>query len=69
MRGIRTEHYKLIHYHEPPPRFRQEMELYDLKNDPLERVNLAGQQAHAATKQKLLERIEELRQELGAVCP
>ncbi len=69
MRGIRTEHYKLIHYHEPPPRFRQEMELYDLKNDPLERVNLAGQQAHAATKQKLLERIEELRQELGAVSP
>ncbi|MFO0814470.1 MAG: sulfatase [Gemmatales bacterium] len=66
MRGIRTEEYKLIHYYDPPERFTEEFELYDLKNDPEEKVNLAGRPAMKAVRDKLLARMKELRVELGA---
>lgn len=66
MRGVRTERYKLIHYYEPPPRFAEAFELYDLQNDPQEKVNLQGRPAMKAVKEELLARIKTLRKELGA---
>lgn len=66
MRGIRTEKYKLIHYYDPPPRFAEAFELYDLENDPEEKVNLQGRPAMKAVKEELLARIKALRAELGA---
>ncbi|WP_446742007.1 sulfatase family protein [Silvibacterium acidisoli] len=55
-RGIRTERYKLIHYHEDP----QEFELYDLKNDPDETKNLYGMPDQAAVQKHLFERLDAL---------
>lgn len=69
MRGVRTERYKLIHYYEPPPRFAEAFELYDLQNDPEEKVNLQGRPAMKQVKEQLLARIKELRSELGASQP
>jgi arylsulfatase A-like enzyme len=60
-RGVRTERYKLIHWHEAP----EEWELYDLEKDPGERDNLYGKKEHAALQQRLTKRLEELRTELG----
>jgi arylsulfatase A-like enzyme len=62
-RGLRTDRYKLIHYHEKP----EEWELYDLKEDPLERVNLVGQPGHAALLAELRSRLAALRAEVGEV--
>ena len=51
--GVRTERWKYIRYvNESPP----VEELFDLKRDPLERRNLAGQATHAATLAQLRER-------------
>jgi len=58
-RGVRTDQYKLIHYYDSP----EEFELYDLKADPDERVNLAAQPEQAARIKELLARIEVLRRE------
>ncbi len=69
MRGVRTERYKLIHYYDPPPRFAEAFELYDLQNDPGEKVNLQGRPAMKQVKEQLLDRIKELRAELGASQP
>jgi len=59
-RGIRTEEWKLIEYQVEP----KEYELYHLKSDPGERVNLYGKAEHAATQQHLLERMNAMRNEL-----
>ena len=56
-RGIRTDRYKLIHYHMEP----QEFELYDLETDPKEARNLYGTPEHAALQKHLFERMEALR--------
>lgn len=69
MRGVRTERYKLIHYYEPPPRYGEAFELYDLQYDPEEKVNLQGRPDMKAVKEQLLVRIKELRTELGASQP
>ncbi|MFT3878218.1 MAG: sulfatase [Gemmatales bacterium] len=69
MRGVRTDRYKLIHYYEPPPRFTEAYELYDLRNDPEKKVNLQGRADMKAVKEQLLVRIKELRTELGANQP
>ena len=57
-RGVRTRRYKLIHYYQPP----EELELYDLEQDPQEQHNLAGDPAHADLVQQLLQRIGALRE-------
>ncbi len=66
-RGVRTERYKLIHWHKVAeyPELPEEFELYDLRHDPGERHNLHGQPGFAALTQQLLNRIEELRKETG----
>jgi arylsulfatase A-like enzyme len=58
-RGVRTERYKLIHYYEAP----EEVELYDLQEDPEELHNLAGNPGYGALAKQLRQRIEELRKE------
>ncbi len=66
-RGVRTERYKLIHWHKVAafPELPEEFELYDLLHDAGERHNLYGQPGFAALTQQLLDRIAELRQETG----
>jgi arylsulfatase A-like enzyme len=54
--GIRTETHKLIEYTQGPA----EYELYDLKNDPLERQNLWGRPEAAQIQQDLLARMRKL---------
>ena len=49
---VRTHRHKLIAWHNEPVG-----ELYDLKNDPLERHNLWNNPAAAATKTEMLERL------------
>ena len=56
-RGIRTDRYKLIHYHMEP----QEFELYDLQADPKEARNLYGMPEHASLQKHLFERMTALR--------
>ncbi len=53
----------------PTPQFKEEFELYDLENDPDERVNLANRPAMQATVKNLRVRMEQLRTELGATDP
>lgn len=65
-RGVRTTKWKLIHYYDPPFKFKGAFELYDLENDPEERVNLAGRPAFAATVKELQEKMAALRKELGS---
>jgi arylsulfatase A-like enzyme len=64
-RGVRTDRYKLIHYHKLPqyPDLAEEFELYDLKKDPHELNNLYGQDGYESLTQQLLDRIGELRKE------
>jgi arylsulfatase A-like enzyme len=65
-RGVRTTKWKYIHYYDPPFKFREEFELYDLEKDPEERVNLANRPAMQATVKELREKMEALRKDLGA---
>ena len=65
-RGVRTEQYKFIHYYEPPFAFREEFELYDLKADPEERVNLAAQPKYQMVMEAMKAKLQTLRSELGA---
>lgn len=60
-RGVRTEEWKYIHYHDEP----QEFELYDLSKDPTETTNLYGKPEFAEQTAKLKARLEELRKETG----
>ncbi|MGH7950424.1 MAG: sulfatase family protein [Limisphaerales bacterium] len=66
-RGVRTERYKLIHYHKLPqyPELAEEFELYDLQNDPGELHNLHGQADYATLTRQLMDRISKLRKETG----
>lgn len=65
-RGIRTERYKYIHYYEPPFKTdREEFELYDLKEDPQERVNLYARMKNQPLVKELRERMDQLRKETG----
>ncbi len=60
-RGIRTDRWKLIHFHTTP----EEFELYDLQADPHESHNLYGQPAQAEIAEQLKKRMAELRKELN----
>jgi arylsulfatase A-like enzyme len=64
-RGVRTERYKLIHYHKLPeyPDLPEEFELYDLQKDPGELTNLYGQPGYDSLTLELMQRISELRKE------
>lgn len=65
-RGIRTDRHKLIHYYEPPFKTdREEFELYDLVQDPEEKVNLYGRPASQTLVKELKARMEVLRRETG----
>lgn len=64
-RGVRTTKWKFIHYYDPPFGFAQEYELYDLENDPGERVNLANRPAMQATVKELKAKLEQLRKDTG----
>lgn len=66
-RGVRTERYKLIHYHKLPeyPDLPEEFELYDLQNDPGEINDLYGRPEYASLTEQLLDRIRQLRHETG----
>jgi arylsulfatase A-like enzyme len=54
--GVRTDRYKLIHFHEL-----DEWELYDLEQDPEEMNNLHGDPAHAAVVAELRAELARLR--------
>jgi arylsulfatase A-like enzyme len=58
-RGIRTEHFKLIHFFIDP----QEFELYDLQNDPEERENLYGKPEYEKLTNELKQRLAVLREQ------
>jgi arylsulfatase A-like enzyme len=58
-RGIRTERWKYIQYWELP----EEFELYDLKNDPDETHNLAGDPKYKDVRAKLAAEMKRLRTE------
>jgi arylsulfatase A-like enzyme len=64
-RGVRTDRWKLIHFFEQP----QEWELYDLRADPDETVNLAGRRDQRERVGQLRARMEALRRELGDIDP
>jgi arylsulfatase A-like enzyme len=64
-RGIRTDRWKLIHFWEQP----EEWELYDLKTDPDEMVNLAGRREHRNRLSELKSRLASLRKEVGDSDP
>jgi arylsulfatase A-like enzyme len=51
--GVRSDRYKLIHYHEEP----QVYELYDLQLDPAELRNLCSDPKYAAVQESLLSRL------------
>jgi len=65
MCGIRTDRYKLIHYYAPPDRYSEEFELYDLKEDAEERVNLFSRNTSKTLREELQARMKELQKELG----
>ena len=60
--GVRTSRYKYVRWDFG------ESELYDLRNDPDELVNLAGDPAYAALEAELETRAGELRDCVGAGC-
>jgi arylsulfatase A-like enzyme len=64
--AVRTRDWKLVTYPEDP---QFGSELYDLRNDPGELVNLASDPAHAATLRRLAERIEALKRETSFQGP
>ena len=59
-RMIRTQEYKLIVY--PAAR---EVQLFDVKNDPLEMKNLADEPKYASTVKQLSRRLKKLQKEVG----
>jgi choline-sulfatase len=59
-RMVRTEDYKLIIYP-----VAGEVQLFDMRNDPWEMKNLAGDPAQADTIKKLTARLKELQKEVG----
>jgi arylsulfatase A-like enzyme len=61
MRGIRTDRWKLIHYIQNP----QAYELFDLEQDPEERLNLYDKPEHRSRAAGLKARLEAMRTELG----
>lgn len=64
-RGVRTDRWKLIHFWEQP----EEWELYDLRSDPDEVVNLAGRRDQRDRMRALKTRLADLRRELGDTDP
>jgi arylsulfatase A-like enzyme len=56
--GIRTREHKLIHYHDS-----EEWELYDLENDPMEMVNLYGNEECRSLVHSLKTELIRLREE------
>ncbi|MBX7103747.1 MAG: sulfatase [Gemmataceae bacterium] len=65
-RGIRTEKYKYIHYFEKVlSTDREEFELYDLVEDPQEKVNLYPRPKYQPVVKELRDRLEQLRRETG----
>jgi arylsulfatase A-like enzyme len=64
-RGVRTPKWKYIHYYEPPFGLPQEYELYDLENDPDERINLAGRPKMKPVLDELRAKMEQIRKETG----
>jgi arylsulfatase A-like enzyme len=58
--GVRTATHKLIHYWK-----KDAWELFDLRRDPTEQKNLAGDPAHAATLAELKAEITRLQKQLG----
>ena len=61
VRGVRTDSWKYIHYpHGDGSPDRHMAELYDLKKDPEERVNLIGDPSHAATLSTLRSELEKV---------
>ncbi|MSR32027.1 MAG: DUF4976 domain-containing protein [Gemmataceae bacterium] len=66
VRGVRTEEWKFIHYpHGDGSPDKHMAELYDLKNDPGERVNLARDPRQATRQAELRAELERLKKELG----
>jgi arylsulfatase A-like enzyme len=63
-RGIRTPHYKLIHYYRI-----DRYELYNLQNDPGELHNLAGLSEYSEIQAALWKRLGTMRIELGEQAP
>ena len=59
-RLVRTDQFKLIHY----PKIGRN-QLFDLKSDPREIVNLIDDPKHAGVKKKLLAALQGKREELG----
>lgn len=59
--GIRTKRYKLIHFYQ----FGNEWELYDLKDDPDELINLYNSKQLSRVQQTLKKRLENLRLKYG----
>ncbi|NDG22135.1 MAG: DUF4976 domain-containing protein, partial [Euryarchaeota archaeon] len=54
--GIRTDHYKLMHFYQ----FGEEWELYDLKSDPDEKTNLYGEKDVKKLTAKLKKQLKDL---------
>ena len=71
--GIRTDRYKLIYFYNDglghpgssTRRFVPEWELYDLRADPSEVLNVAHDPAYAEVRRRLTRRLRELQAELG----
>jgi arylsulfatase A-like enzyme len=66
-RGIRTTKWKFIHYYDPPFKWAQEYELYDLEKDPEERINLANRPMMKPIIEELKTKMDQLRKETGDV--
>ena len=56
----------LLRSHDPGFKFKEKWELYDLANDPEERVNLANRPTMQGTVKELQAKMDVLRKELGA---
>lgn len=64
-RGVRNARWKLIQFWQQP----EEWELYDLRNDPQERRNLAAETDHAAQLARMKARLVALRREYDDIGP
>ena len=68
VRAVRTEDWKFIRYpHGDGGADRHAAELYDLRADPLETRNLAGDPAHAADRDRLAAELDRLQRAHGAL--